>query len=119
MRSLPLKGNDPFVRMVHSWVQHLGLGRMKVEWLCVMAKAELGELPPTGFIEEQPLGQDGLVGLESLRSTLLWRIMLSCARDNINETLFSLYRQCQQQGSVPVLYSGTVWRGDASPASRL
>lgn len=41
---------------------------------------------------------------------------MSCARDNINETLFSLYRQCQQQGSVPVLYSGTVWRGDASPA---
>lgn len=56
------------------------------------------------------------VRLESPRSTLLWRIMLSCARDNINDTLFSLYCQCQQQGSVPVLYSGTVWQGDASPA---
>lgn len=49
------------MHMVHSWEQHLlGLVRMKVEWLCVMAKAELRELPPTGFIEEQPLGQYGL-----------------------------------------------------------
>lgn len=35
----------------------LRLGRMKMEWLGVIAKTGLEEITPTGFSGEQPLGK--------------------------------------------------------------
>lgn len=96
----------------------LGLGRMRIEWLYIIAKIGLKELPPPGLTERQPLDQDGLVGVKSTRVHLPWRIRFLCARDEINQTLFSMHCQCQQQGSGPVLFSSTMWQGEALPAGK-
>lgn len=45
----------------------LGLGRMKVEWLDVIAKTELQEMPLSGFSGEQLLVKYGPRGVESPR----------------------------------------------------
>ena len=45
----------------------LGLVRMKVEWLGVIAKTELQEMPLSGFNGEQLLVKYGSRGVESPR----------------------------------------------------
>ena len=45
----------------------LGLVRMKVEWLGVIAKTELQEMPLSGFNGEQLLVKYGSSGVESPR----------------------------------------------------
>lgn len=99
--------------MVHSWAQRLwGWAGIRWKHLCVIAKTGFEDSVRSKLLDQVwPCGCGVKQGSPSLRGSY-WPV----PDTETSQTLFCMHQPCQQQGSGPVLYSGTVWQGKALPA---